>query len=334
MNKSSFFLSAFFCASSFLSSTSYCDAPPSHFLTPTITDANAPWFTGPLIAPAAHSIPPHHGDIEPYLYFWSFTGNYDKNWESHSTPNFYRLQLSIPTWVGLNSFMDFTLAPQVMYQFTEGQRSTQFGDLPFGFDFQLLSEQPGTWWPAIKLGLQATAPLGNYNNLNPSKLGTDASGLGSWNPNATLAFGRFFLLPNGRILSPRLVFNYAVPNAVRVKNYNAYGGTKGTGGTVYPGNIFWCDLGLEYNMTQRWVLAFDLFYQHTNKIRFSGNPGEVSPGVLAVMTSPSSESFSVAPALEYNWSSRVGLIGGVWMTVAGRNSSRFISGVLALNVFI
>lgn len=306
----------------------------SHFYTPAITNTNAPWFTGPLLAPAVHTIPQQDADIEPYLYFWSFTGSYNKNWDYQSSPNFYSVQLQALGWVGINSFIDFTIAPQAFYQFTQGERSTQFGDIPFGFDIQLLNEQVGTWWPAIKLGLQAIAPTGKFNNLNPSKLGTDSVGQGTWYPNASIALGRLFLLPNGHFLSPRLVFNYAVPNAVRVKNQNAYGGVVGTKGTVYPGNTFWADLGLEYNLTQHWALAFDLFFTHSNKVRFSGNPGEISPGMPAVMTSPSSEQLSIAPAMEYNLNANMGLISGVWMTVAGRNSSRFITGIIAFNIYI
>ncbi len=71
----------------------------------------------------------------------------------------------------------------------------------------------------------------------------------------------------------------------------------------------------------------DFYYQHNNKNRFSGTPS-------ATAIRPSSESFSLAPALEYNWSANIGLIGGVWFTVGGRNTSRFVSGVLAFNVYI
>jgi hypothetical protein len=51
------------------------------------------------------------------------------------------------------------------------------------------------------------------------------------------------------------------------------------------------------------------------------------------MKAPSNEQWSVAPAIEYNWSKNVGLIVGSWFSFAGRNSVRFISGVAALNIY-
>lgn len=325
---------AFLCTSSILGSKALADEVLSHLYTPSLSDGNLPWFTGPLLAPSAHTLPPGHGDVEPYLFFTTVTGVYNEHWNVESIPNFYQLNLIVPAWIGLTSFLDFTFAPQVFYSFSQGERSTQFGDVPFGFDIQLLNDQEKTWWPAIKLGLQVIAPTGKYKNLNPKDLGTDGVGIGSWTPKINLTFGRLFLLSNNHFLAPRLALTYLIGTPVHVSNYNSYGGTLGTLGKIYPGNDFSVDFGCEYNLTQRWVVALDIFYDYQNKTKFSGNPGEIAPGIPAVLKSPSSEQFSLAPALEYNWSSNVGMIGGVWFTIAGRNASQFVSGVLALNIYI
>ena len=71
----------------------------------------------------------------------------------------------------------------------------------------------------------------------------------------------------------------------------------------------------------------DFQYQHSNKNRFSGKKGGSAP------IAPSSEQISMAPALEYNFNANVGIIGGAWFSVAGRNSTQFISWVLALNIY-
>jgi hypothetical protein len=42
-------------------------------------------------------------------------------------------------------------------------------------------------------------------------------------------------------------------------------------------------------------------------------------------------SFSLAPALEYNWSENAGVIAGVAFTVAGRNTSATVMPVMAVN---
>ncbi len=304
------------------------------FYTPVLTEQSSPLFTGPLLCPSAHTIPEGHYDIEPYLFFFAITGAYDKNWDYQDIPNFYNLQLLVPGWVGITPYLDFSLQVQAFYQFDQGERSVQFGNIPFGFNIQLLNEEPGTWWPAIKLGLHAVIPTGKYDNLNPKKLGTDAAGSGTWEPTAVLTMGRLFQVAEMHFLSPRLAFSYSIPNPVNIHNLSVYGGTDGTRGTGYQGNFYFVDLGLEYNMAKNWALAFDFYYQHNNKTRFSGSPGFISPGVPAIMGSPSAEQFSLAPALEYNWNPNIGIIGGVWFSIAGRNSARFTTGTIAFNVYI
>jgi hypothetical protein len=52
------------------------------------------------------------------------------------------------------------------------------------------------------------------------------------------------------------------------------------------------------------------------------------------MGGPSIESLSLAPAIEYSWSANFGMIAGVWFTAAGRNSTVFANGIVAINVYI
>lgn len=301
----------------------------SHFYTPALSDSHSPWFTGPLLAPSAHTVPPKHYNFEPYFFFNTITGSYDEKWNSSSSPHFYQMLLQVPFWVGINSFLDFTMNPNMVYQFTEGVRSVGSGDIPFALNIQLLSDPTGSWWPALKLTLGASFPFGKYDHLHPYKLGTDGAGSGSWDPFVILAASRIFEFANHHFFSPRIGLSYTVPTPIHVNDLNVYGGTEGTNGTVYGGNAFWCDIGFEYNITQNWVFAMDTYYSHFNKIRFSGNPGE-----NASVGAPSTEGFSLAPAIEYNWSANIGMIGGVWFSIAGRNSARFVNAVLAFNVYI
>ncbi len=306
----------------------------NHLLTPHLTDETTPWLTGPLLAPSGHTVPPGHVNIEPYVYFFASAGSYNKNWDYSSSNNFYTLAEQNYIQVGISDFMDFQIVPQMNYKFTQGVRSTKFADLPFNVGFQLVNDSEGTRLPAVKLYFRGSAPLGKYKNLNPEKLGTDSSGNGSWAPGIGLAFSRLYQLKNKHFLAPRFSLNYVAHTPVQVEGINTFGGSLDTKGTIYPGNVFWSDFGLEYTLTRNWVFAMDIFYSHTNKVRFSGKPGFIAPGVPVKMTSPSSESISLAPAIEYNWNINVGLIAGVWFTVKGRNSSQFTSGVIALNMYI
>ena len=317
------------CLSTLYSTRGFSSSILSHLETPTITPGEEPWFTGPLLSPSAHTVPPHHGNVEPYLFFTTITGSYDANWGTTSTPNFYSLAQLTPVQVGLTHFMDCQITPQIFYQYTKGAHSTQFGDLPAAVSFQLLNEKAGSHIPAIKLSLRAAVPFGKFEHLNPSKLGTDGVGRGSWMPSVGVNFSRICQFPNSHFFAPRLALGYTVPGPVHISGLSVYGGALDTKGTVYPGNIFSCVLAFEYEITRHFTYAMDIYYQHTNKTRFSGNPG-----LLAQVASPSSEQFSLAPALEYNWNANIGLIAGVWFTVAGRNSAQFTSGVIALNIYI
>jgi hypothetical protein len=152
---------------------------------------------------------------------------------------------------------------------------------------------------------------------------------------------KLFHIAGRCFFNTRFNASYAFAPPVHVRNFNAYGGGFGTDGTIYPGNIFTSLIGLELSLSQNWVLALDMEYQHTNKNRFSGEVGTanlITPVIqqgplLAAIGSPSSESFSMAPAIEYNWSESLGLIAGAWFTVAGRNASQFVSWTAAFNYY-
>jgi hypothetical protein len=62
----------------------------------------------------------------------------------------------------------------------------------------------------------------------------------------------------------------------------------------------------EYSVTRNWVLALDFVHQRAD--------------------------FAVAPAIEYNWSGRVGVIVGARWFVAGSNSSATLTPIAAINV--
>ena len=125
---------------------------------------------------------------------------------------------------------------------------------------------------------------------------------------------------------------YTIPNSVHVKGYNLYGGGHHTRGTIYPGQSLVVLFGFEISLTQRWAIANDIQYLHVNKTHFKGRKGKTN-GVKNVVGFPSSEQFSLAPAIEYDFSAYVGVIAGVWFSVAGRNALDFASGVVAVNIY-
>lgn len=292
-----------------------------------------PWFTGPLLAPSGHVIPVGHANIEPYVFANVNTGFYDSHWSSHDTKNFYNVNTQIPIQVGILPRVDFAFDPQFSWNHIDGASHWAYNDMPFAFDLQLYYDTPDKWTPAIKLSFRAVAPLGKYQKLDPKDKGTDAGGGGTWSPGIGLTFSNLLHFTGVHFLASRLAFSYSVPNSVHVKGLNAYGGGHHTYGTVYPGPSFSADLGLEYTLARHWALALDVLYVHSNHTRFSGHKGKTD-GVTNVIGAPSSEQFSLAPAIEYNFNNNYGIIAGVWFSVAGRNTAEFINGVVAFNIFI
>jgi len=287
-----------------------------------------PWFTGPLLAPSANTIPAKHVNVEPYVYFIGSGGFYNGKGRKVETPESYSLLSQNYLQMGLTSFIDCQVVPQLFYQFTQGKKSVQAGDLPIQLGFQLLQATKQGFAPSIKLALKATIPWAKYDDLDPEKLGTDGVGSGSWIPGVGLNFGKLFKVSKTAYCSTRLSFSYTAPNPVSVKGLSVYGGGSDTKGTAYPGNSFSTDLALEYMLTQNWVFATDIYYVYNNKTRFSGYAGTSGePG------GPFSERLSLAPAIEYNWSLNVGIITGAWFTVWGRNGSSFAGSVTAVNVY-
>lgn len=301
--------------------------------TPTPPAEPGPWLTGPLLAPSGHVVPPGNINYEPYFYWSQVGGGYNAEWHNVNKPNFWQLNIQPTFQCGLFAQTEFDFAPQVFWNETLGESLWRYADWPCSIGLQLLGDKPGKWWPATKLKLNFNIPFGKYQDLNPKKLGTDIGGSGTWAPGLGLVFSRLFHWGGVHFLAARWYFAYTMPTPVFVKGFNNYGGGFHTHGRVYPGHNFTTDLGFEFTMSQSWALALDVFYAHTNKTRFKGRTGISAPGVPAVVGGPSQETVSLAPALEYNWNDRIGIIGGPWFTIAGRNSSKFIQWIFAINIY-
>ncbi len=288
----------------------------------------APWFTGPLLAPSALTIPVGHINVEPYLYFLANTGAYDKDWHRKKIPTLWTNYSQTIIQFGLTSWMDFQFSPTLFYNYRHGAGQWEIGDMPIGFDFQLYENiRPlDQWSPAISLSIREVLPIGKYQNLNPKKKRTDIGGLGSWQTIFAINWGNLFYIGNNRFITWRNFFSYTLPAPIHVKNFNVYGGSEGTRATVYPAQSFEIDTALEINLNRNWAFAIDFVGDWTRKVRVKGKTS-------LPITVPASAQFSLAPALEYNWSADIGIIFGSWFTIAGRSAPQFVSGIFAFNCY-
>lgn len=288
---------------------------------------NSAWFTGPLLAPAAGVVPLGHFNIQPYYFHTVVNGAYDKNWNTQSLSNFHNNTLLVVVQGPVIKNIGFIINPQILWNTAHGHSGFGFGDLPVALAFQLRPPAINSWKPSIKLAIGTSIPFGKFQGLDPNQYNTDACGWGSWFPTISCVTSyRIHMGQSIHFLNIRIATSYSIGTRTRIKGINSYGGDIATRGWVYPGNAFKIDTSLEFNLSQNWAVAMDTLYSHNNKTRFSGKTTDS-------MTSPSSEQFSLAPALEYNFNNNIGLIGGVWFTIAGRNSAQFTSGALSLNVY-
>ena len=188
--------------------------------------------------------------------------------------------------------------------------------------------------PTSSLVLQQTLPTGKYDRLG-TRL-SDGLGAGAYTTSLAVHSQYYFWMPNGRILRTRLNVAYALSDSVDVADTSVYGTRAGFRGRADPGNTFSVYSAWEYSVTRNWVLALDAFYQHDASTRIRGTNLETVNGaperVAFSADSGSSWRFGLAPAIEYNFTSRIGVIVGARWFAAGRNTSASVTPVAAINM--
>lgn len=287
-----------------------------------------PWYTGPLITPSASMVPPGSAMYQPYLYFTDTYAVFDENRKSVSIPDRFQLQaLPVLIQIGATPSMDTTLILGTVANWTQGHSGGGIQDVSATVGF-LISTQ-GLYTPQVKFTISESFPTGKYQHLDSDGLGLDGTGAGTWGTTFTLAAGKLLFWNTLHPLNTRIALGYKIATPVHVKGFNVYGGGFGTNGTVFAGNSFNADLGLELSISQPWVAALDVVYTCTNRTKFHGISGVDANGAPAFVGGGFSDQLSLAPAIEYNFNDQMGLVWGAWFSVYGRNSSNFVSGIFS-----
>ena len=311
----------------------FADAP----LVPTAPaeQAEAPWFTGPMLASSSSVVPGGHYNFEPYVYLYDKAAVYDNNWRTDDHKSLWNLSFTPYFWVGLCSWADIMVAPAWSWNYRDGPAQWTLNDWSATLDIQLYQDDfpSKSWFPSVKIGIQETFPTGPYQNLNPKKELTDLGGQGTWATEFQLCIGKTIQIKNDHWFQTRLNLNYAVSTPVTVRGINAWGGGEGTKGTIHPGQKFSFDVSTEYSLTRNWVLACDFTGTFQGTSNFYGKKPIAPPGTKTFNPNRASIQYSIAPAIEYNWSRTLGFIAGSWITVAGKNSTKFYSAIIAVNYY-
>ena len=285
------------------------------------------WWTGPLLAASPGSLTPGHFLIEPYLFDAIPQGHYDDDGRRHPVPHANDFGSQSYLLYGLTDRVGVGLIPRFGFNDVSGGRGSSkvgVGDLSVQAQYGLTKFQEGSWIPTTAFVVQETLPTGKYDRLGDRP--ADGLGLGTYATNLALYSQYFFWMPNGRILRTRLDVSYQISGSAGVRDVSVYGTQEGFRGRARPGNVTVVDAAGEYSMTQHWVLAMDVVYERDSSTHIHGAGLDFNTG--------ESHTWSLAPAIEYNFNSRVGIIVGAKLTVAGRNATDLVIPVAAVNIVI
>jgi len=289
------------------------------------------WWTGPMLAPSANTLPRGHVLLEPYLYDVSMQGFYNSSGTRVSAPHANGFGSLTYMNYGLANRFTVGLIPTFGYnQVSSGPSSAGvgMGDLTVQAQYRIHLFREGSWIPTTSVTVQETLPTGKYDRLGSRP--SDGFGAGAFTTTVALYTQTFFWMPNGRILRLRFNVAPAFSRSVNVQDVSVYGTGEGFRGHAKPGPSIFVDAAWEYSMTQRWVLALDATYRYQGNTPVSGyNISNPSPPSL--LNSGSSEAFGVAPAIEYNMTRNLGFLLGVRLFPAGRNTAASITPAVAIN---
>jgi hypothetical protein len=300
----------------------FADAPPAR------QALDEAWWTGPLLASGASTLPRGHILLEPYLYDAKPYGVLDDKGKRHGAPNADNWGSQTYLLYGVTDTFTAGLIPRFGYRRAGGRSSSgvQLGDLTVQGQYRLTQYKQGGRTPTISLMLQETLPTGRHDRLDARA--NDGFGGGAYATTVGLNSQTYFWTPNGRILRTRLNLAYTRSAHAKVDGVSVYATPAGFSGRARPGDSFNIDLAFEYSITRKWVAAMDLAYQRDASTHVLGTQAD---GAAFERRSPVSQALILAPAVEYNLSPALGVIAGARIIPAGRNTTASVTPVIAVN---
>jgi hypothetical protein len=288
------------------------------------------WWTGPIVAAGAATLPQGHALIEPYIYDVVTRGRYDSNGNYRDTDTVHSYGSLTYMLYGVTDSFTAGVIPTFGFNDVEsGQDSSGIGvgDVTLQAQWRLSQFDEHRHVPTASLVLQQTLPTGKYDKLGTRP--SDGLGAGAYTTSLAIHSQYYLWMPNGRVLRTRLNVAYAVSDSVDVTDTSVYGTPQGFHGHADPGDTFSLYSAWEYSLTRNWVLALDAFYQHDSSTSIRGE----THGVAFSADSGSAWRFGLAPAIEYNFTSNIGVIVGARWFAAGHNTGASITPVAAINMF-
>ncbi|MET3667957.1 transporter [Caulobacter sp. 1776] len=284
------------------------------------------WWTGPLLASGAGTLPTGHILFEPYLYDAKPYGSFDADGKRHSAPDADNIGSSAYMLYGVTDTLTAGFIPHLGYRRAGGRWSQGLGigDLTAQAQYRLMQYEEGKR-PTLSVMLQENLPIGRHDHLEGRP--NDGFGSGAYATTVGLNSQYLFWMPNGRILRTRLNAQYTRSDNAKVRGASVYGTPTGFTGKAQPGDSFLVNLAFEYSITRNWVAAMDLAWQRDDSTKVTGRLG----GGGFERRYPVSKALILAPAVEYNFNSSVGVIVGARIVPAGRNVTASVTPAIAVN---
>jgi hypothetical protein len=271
-------------------------------------------WTGPMLASTPEALPKGHFYTEPYLFDVISGGTH-----SPGVSGYYQYGLLENFTVGVQ--------PSIGYGTERANRGPSIGDFKLLSQLRLTHFTPEHRIPSVAVVLQEVLPTGKYDRLGPLEEG---HGSGSFATEIGVNVQHYFLLGNGRLLRARFNVLERLPHGADVADRSVYGTGPGFCGHASPGARNTLIGALEYSVTREWVVAFDVIREATRRTTVEGRYGS---GPLVKQTSPARRYVGFAPAVEYNWSDRSGILLGLWVIPKGHNTPSSVTPALAFSRF-
>ncbi|HEY0502152.1 MAG TPA: hypothetical protein VGD42_01550 [Lysobacter sp.] len=287
-------------------------------------------FTGPLVS-GAPPLPRGLFNIEPYLIDTQVVGYYDEKRNRHDidrTPDGWNLVVPMQYGVTERLTLGATLSAGLASTTGSG-RHLETGDTGLSLSW-LLAKGDAAHAATLTFALRQNLATGTHDDLERHGL-AEATGTGAPSTRVGL-YGQAYFLPE-RTLRGRINLSWRVPGArAAIDGTSAYGTPAGFSGHAELASAMQASIGLEYSLSPTWVLATDLVYERDRGAHVAGVVANAD-GVRRLERDVTAWwRQSVAPAVEYHWSDRVGLIAGALVSVEGRNSAAIVSPQIALNM--
>src|SRR5262245_13888314 len=209
------------------------------------------WWTGPMLAPSAATLPRGHFLFEPYFYDVIVHGRYDRDGSRQTAPHADGFGALTYILYGLTDRVGIGVIPVVGYTTVSPGASSSgvgMGDFTLQVQYRLTQFQPGRRLPTISVTLQETLPTGKYDRLGDRP--SDGLGRGSYVTTLSLYSQTYFWLANDRILRMRFNVSRSFASRVTVQDASVYGTEEGFRGHAKPGGSWFLNASWEYSLTR------------------------------------------------------------------------------------